>query len=130
MLTYFLGGNINALQQMRNDGKSNQTPSHYLNVNQMQPNTVHFRGNSNIQSPMNEGSISNPNYKGNTISGDGTGNGWSGHNADVSKMYNYNSLAVNNNGNSIAPYPVSVIIKAGYQLCITIIYKVQTSITL
>ena len=99
--------------QMRNEDKSGHMNSHYLNVNQMQPNTSHFQGNSNAmgQSSMNEGNMSNPNYKGgHSSSGDGTGNGWTGQGSDVSKMYNYGPLAVNNNGNSITPYPVSVIL--------------------
>ena len=108
-----LGGNAHSHQRMRNDGKSGQINSHYLNVNPTHPNTSHIHGNSNaiVQSTMNEASISNPNYKGNTVSGDATGNGWAGQGIDASKMYSYGSLAVNNNGNGISPYTASVKIK-------------------
>ena len=71
----------------------------------------HLQGNSNpiVQPSMNVNNVTNPNYKGNTISGDGTGNGWAGQGIDASKMYNYGSLAVNNSGNGISPYSASVI---------------------
>ena len=100
--------------QMRSEDKGGHMNSHYLNVNQIQPNTSHFQGNSNTigQSCTIEGNMSNPNYKGNSSSGDGTGSSWAGQGSDVSKMYNYGPLAVNNNGNSITPYPVSVILRS------------------
>ena len=112
-ISSILGGNANSHQQMRNDGKSGQINSHYLNVNPTHPNSSHIQGNSNaiVQPTMNEASISNPNYKGNMGSGDATGNSWAGQGIDASKMYNYGSLAVNNNGNGISPYTASVKIK-------------------
>ena len=117
-ILFILGGNTHSHQQIRNDGKSGQINSHYLNVNPTHKNTSHIQGNSNdiVQPTMNETNISNPNYKGNTISGDATGNSWAGQGIDVSKMYNYGSLAVSNNGNGISPYSASVIIKCNQSL--------------
>ena len=113
LILFILGGNAHSHQQMRNDGKSGQINSHYLNVNPTHQNTSHIQGTSNaiVQPTMNEANISNPNYKGNNVLGDAAGNSWAGQGVDVSKMYNYGSLAVNNNGNGISPYAASVIIE-------------------
>jgi hypothetical protein len=112
IVNYIVGAKITNLQR-NNDDKDNNVNSHYQNTN-MQPNTSRFQGtpSSLDHSHLNGGSIPNPNYKGNINAlGEGredTGNSWTRQGGDVSKMYNYGPLAVNNGGTSNSAYPLSV----------------------
>ena len=107
-----VGANITNLQR-NNDDKDNNLNSHCRNTN-LQPNTSRFQGapESLGQSRLNDGSIPNQNYKGNINAlGEGredTGNSWARQGGDVSKMYNYGPLAINNGGSSNSSYPLSV----------------------
>ena len=98
---------------MDSEGKVNHMNSNYPNSN-TQPNVSHFQGSSDPrnQVSVNGASITNPSFKNNIPSlGDrteGTVNSWTGHGTDMSKMYNYGPLALNNNGTSSISYPLSV----------------------
>ena len=98
---------------MSNEAGTNNSNSHYLN-SKLQPNSSAFQGNSDAvdQTAINRGhnTIHAPktNIHSSTGEGEGTGTSWTGHGTDMSKIYNYGPLAINNNGNSSGSYHLAV----------------------